>query len=77
MKKNISRPHMESIYARNFSFCNSDKTWRSIYNQKICTLKIAKMKELNFKILHNIVPCGKVLSKWRKDKDKNVKYVEN
>ena len=30
-------------------------------------LKVPKLCEFNYKILHNILPCGKILSKWQKD----------
>ena len=30
-------------------------------------LKIPKVCEFNFKLLLNIVPCGKIICKWRKD----------
>ena len=37
------------------------------YKQKIVDIKIVKLKEFNFKLLHNIVPCGKTVSKWNKN----------
>ena len=33
--------------------------------QKLLSVKIVKLKEFNFKLLNNIVPCGNVLSKWK------------
>ena len=60
-----SRPNMETIYARNFNFENNKVIWKDIYEQKLVDINIVKVKEFNFKLLQNILPCGKVLSKWK------------
>jgi hypothetical protein len=65
ISKRISKPHMETIYAREFNFHSSKRIWQSIYRQKLCLPKFVKLNEFNFKILHNIVPCGKIVSKWK------------
>ena len=64
--KNISRGSMETILRRTFNFNNSKFVWSNIYKQKLTDLDIAKVEEFNFEVLHNILPCGKVLSKWLK-----------
>ena len=63
-QKNISRGNMESIWSRNFKIDNSKFVWKNIYQQKIIDIDNAKLAEFNFKVMHNILPCGKVLSKW-------------
>ena len=63
--KTESRQNMETIYSRNFRFANNKYTWETIYQQKLADIDIIKVKEFNFKILQNILPCGKVLSKWK------------
>ena len=37
-----------------------------IYQQTICLLKLPKLNKFNLKILHNIVPCGKMLLRGRR-----------
>ena len=62
--KQETKSNMESIYARNFNFENTPTLWRNIYKQKIIDIKIVRLREFNFKLLHNIIPCAKVLCKW-------------
>ena len=35
------------------------------YEQKVTSLSVAKLCEFNFKMLHNIMPCGNTLHKWQ------------
>ena len=63
-QQNASRGNMETIWSRNFNFDNSKFVWNNIYQQKIISMQIAKVAEFNYKVIHNILPCGKVLSKW-------------
>ena len=65
------RGNMETIYSRNFMFENSKVVWNSIYKQKLVSMFAPKMLEFNFKILHNIIPSGYVLSKWNKNINSN------
>ena len=74
MSKCFSKGHMESVYAKEFSFENHISFWRKIYSQKIVSIKIPKLSEFNYKILHNIVPCGKVLSKWKQHISEKCQY---
>lgn len=67
ISRQTSTPHMETIYAKEFKFVRSKHIWKTIYKQKLCLLKLPKLNEFNFKILHNIVPCGKIVSKWKKN----------
>lgn len=46
---------------------SSETLWIKTYKQKLKFIKIPKLKEFNFKLLHNIVPTGKLLSKWRSE----------
>lgn len=64
-KKQKRRGHMETIYSREFNFDNLQHLWENIYLQKVCNLYIPKLCEFNFKILHNFLPCGLSLSKWK------------
>ncbi len=40
--------------------------FKSVYKRKIVEIKDNKIAETNFKILHNILPCGKNLLQWKK-----------
>ena len=64
-ERSKSRGAMESLYSREFSFENDKILWANIYKQKLIELKDSKLCELNFKVLHNIVPCGYTVSKWQ------------
>ena len=35
------------------------------FSTKVAQEKEIKLKEFNFKLLHNILPCNKNLAKWR------------
>ena len=64
---------MESIYSREFDIECSRKNWTSIYIRKVKLIDDIKLKEFNFKLLHNIVPCGRILSKWKENISENCK----
>ena len=72
-KKSSSHNKMETVYNREFKIENKKPTWNRIYEQKLSDVKAVKLKEFNFKLLHNIVPCGYILSKWIPNVDKNCK----
>ena len=57
---------METIWAKSFGFVNTHTIWKNIYDQKLIKIPIPKLAEFNFKLLHNIIPCGKILNKWNK-----------
>ena len=50
----------------NISLCNSD--WQIIYMTNFKELKYRKFSEFKYKILRNILPCGKLVARWNKDK---------
>ena len=64
LKHITSRGNMESIFAREFNFENTVNNWKKVYYQKMY-LRIPKLNEFNYKILHNILPCGKILCKFK------------
>ena len=55
---------MEGIFARMFNFSNTKDIWENIYVQKLRVLKIPRIKEFNYKIFNNIVPCGQTICKF-------------
>ena len=56
--------HMERRWAVRFNLDVNSEYWSNIYNQKIILLCDKKIAEFNFKLLHNIVPCGYSVSKF-------------
>ena len=64
VKRSQPKNKMESLYNREFCIENKNATWKKIYEQKVIGVKPAKLREFNFKLLHNIVPCGYIVSKW-------------
>ena len=71
--------NMESIWSRAFNFQNCESMWINIYKQKVLDVNVVKIAEFNFKVLHNIIPCGKILNKWQghiSDKCEDCKQIE-
>ena len=48
--------------------------WTNIYKNITNSIKYRKYSEFKFKILHNILPCGKLISKWNKTKSRYCDY---
>ena len=65
--KKFQRSPMESIWSKKFEFINNSIHWKNIYEEKIINEKYKKIAELHFKLLHNILPCGNIVSKWNKN----------
>ena len=64
-----SRNRMEVKLSKELGFENHQDIWANIYNQKIVAMFDNKLAEFNFKLLHNIVPCGYILCKWEQSVD--------
>ena len=62
------KPYVENKWTRSM---NMDITFKDVYFRKISNIKDKKIAEVNYKIIHNILPCGVNLLKWKKkDNDK-------
>ena len=48
---------------------------KKIYVQKKKEIKIIRLREFNFELLHKIIPCGKILCKWKENISENVFHV--
>ena len=61
--KKYEKPYTEKMWERilNLQFNRSD--WSKIY----LSVKYKKLSEFRFKIIHNILPCGKYVSTWNKN----------
>lgn len=42
-----------------------------IFKRKVITMEIQKIAEFNYKVLHNILACGALISKWDKEVNEN------
>ena len=62
---------MESFYSDEFKFENNNRNWTCIYEQKLCFKGFNDLSIFNFKILNNILPCGKSLHRWKTNISKN------
>ena len=65
IQKHHTRGNMEPVYANHFNFDNRKSIWENIYKQQIIDIEIPKLREFNYKLIHNIVPCGQTLAKWK------------
>ena len=64
---------MESVLGREFDI-HGETLRNAVYWQKIRKINVPKLAEFNFKLLHNIVPCGKVIHKWQNYVSENCEF---
>ncbi len=64
ISKKFQRAPMEHVWSTKFNFINNKSSWENIYKEKIINEKYKKFAEFHFKLLHNILPCGNIVSKW-------------
>ena len=66
LNKKFEKPYVEKIWEKSFSisFCNSD--WQIIYMTNFKELML-KLSQFKYKILHNILLCGKLEAQWNKN----------
>ena len=78
LKKEVQeRNYMEARLSERFHFENTIFVWKSIYMQKVKFVYCVKLAEFNFKVLHNLVPCGYTISKWDKNIQSKCDYCGN
>ena len=58
------KPYLENSWEHVFNTSSGHWNWKAIYTRKLINVKHRKLAEFNFKVLHNILPCGKIVSKW-------------
>ena len=63
----VVRSHMEKRWAIRFNIGDNSECWSNIYKQKVISINDRKIAEFNFKLLHNIEPCGYSVSKFKRD----------
>ena len=57
-----------------YYFQNSNIQWKSIYRQKLSDIKVHGLREFNFKLINNLVPCGHWLHKWKREISERCDY---
>ena len=65
VQKRYIRPYCEAMWNSSLTMYTPIQ-WRTIWiNQTIAISYDRKLAGFNFKILHNILPCGKLLLRWK------------
>ncbi len=67
INKKFKRTYMESTWSKTFKIENTCRNWEIIYKSKIMDIQYKKLSEFNYKLIHNILPSGKLLCKWNKN----------
>ena len=60
-------PISQKFWNLKFQGSASQINWISVYKTKIKQMLLPKIAEFNFKLLHMILPCGYLLSKWNRN----------
>ena len=57
---------METEWCKKFQKEVLTIDWKNIYTRKVKHVQCMKLAEFNYKLLHNLVVTGYILSKWNK-----------
>ena len=68
LEKKFEKPYTEKMWMRKLNINIDSNFWSDIYLANSKSVQYSKFAEFKYKILMNILTCGKVVSKW----DKNV-----
>ncbi len=80
----FKKPDIQHFWAKQFNIENNYHIWKTIYENKVIAEKYKKFAEFNYKMLHNILPCGKLVNKWNKsvsarcvycNEDETIKHI--
>ena len=63
--KIATRHYMEKNWCSKFDKKFNHDDWRLIYRRKVGGILCKKLSEFNYKIIHNLVYTGYILSKWK------------
>ena len=74
--KKFERPFSEKMWEKELNLTIQNHEWTNIYKNITNSIKYRKYSEFKFKILHNILPCGKLISKWNKTKSRYCDYCK-
>ena len=64
IKRKVLLPKTNVMWTNLFMIENID--FEKVYCNKVVNIKDNKLAETNYKILHNILPCGENLLKWKR-----------
>ncbi len=64
VNRKVQRSNMEHKWCNEFHIERYQSTWKDIYLRKIISNPIQKLREFNYKLINNIVICGKTVSLW-------------
>ena len=62
--KKLVKPYTEKMWEKSLSLEMSNCDWSNVYTTNVKDLQYKKFSEFKYKILHNILPCGKLVSRW-------------
>ena len=65
---------MEKVWENKFNKRYSFSEWASIYKRKIKLLPCVKLKEFNYKLIHNLIYSGYIVNKWKPSVPRNCTY---
>lgn len=65
--RKYERTYAEKIWQKKFNISIFQSEWKKIYNKKVLKMPFPKMKEFNYKLIHNLVASRNVVSKWNKN----------
>jgi hypothetical protein len=62
-------PYMQNVWYKELKLdsLKYQRNWQLIYKIRIKKMPIKKIAEFNYKLLTGILPCGMLLSKWKKN----------
>jgi len=63
------RPYMQKVWCKELKLecLEYHETWSNIYVYNVRKIPLTKLAEFKYKVLSGILPCGYILSKWKKD----------
>ena len=65
LNKEIIKPsRIKKFWSEKFDLTLDDKIWENIFENKVKNVHEKKISVFNFKLLHNIIPCGYIVNKW-------------
>ena len=74
VNKKSTRHYMERVWENKFNKSYSTTQWKSIYNRKIKLVPCVKLKEFNYKLIHNLIYSGYILNKWKPSISRNCSF---
>ena len=64
LSKKYEKPYVENMWEKRLTNEVNNINWAEVYTQNFKCLKYSKFTEFKFKIIHNVLPCGKQLCRW-------------